>query len=156
MSAVPTLPSPPSALVPSRPLPWVYDIADGMIADADGRIVVAAVGLADAAFIVAACNAVLEPAPRSERLFPTLEELADTVAPPGRWIVARTRDQLVEYLCAPPEDATRETPPVWGDLEEARRFPTLLAATDGEIVARHFCPRDVISVLPAPEQRRGR
>lgn len=156
MSAVPTLPSPPAALTPSRPLPWVYDIADGMIADADGGIVVAAVGLADAAFIVAACNAVLEPPARSEQLFPTLEELPDANAPLTRWIVARTRDQLVEYLCAPPEDATRETPPIWGDLEEARRFPTFLAAVDGEIFARHFFPRDVISVLQAPEQRRGR
>lgn len=152
MSAVPTLPSPPAALTPSRPLPWVYDIADGMIADADGRIVVA-VGLADAAFIVAACNAAL--APRAERLFPTLEELA-AVAPPSCWLVARTRDQLTEYLCAPPEDATRETPPIWGDAEDARRFPTLMAATDGEIFARYFCPRDLISVVQLPAQRRGR
>lgn len=154
MSAVPTLPSPPSALTPSRPLPWVYDASNGMIADADGQVIVKRLRVADAAFIVAACNAVLEP-PRSERLFPTLEELA-AVAPPSCWLVARTRDQLTEYLCAPPEDATRETPPAWGDIEEARRFPTLMAATDGEIFARYFCPRDVISVVQLPAQRRGR
>lgn len=154
MSAVPTLPSPAAGLAPSRPLPWVYDAADGMIADADGQVVAERLRLADAAFIVAACNAALAP-PRSERLFPTLEELAAT-APPSCWLVARTRDQLVEYLCAPPEDATRETPPIWGDMEEARRFSTLMAATDGEIVARYFCPRDLISVVQLPAQRRGR